>query len=278
MAAGMVAAINPCGFSLLPAYIAFFVTGERQHQRLDQRLAAAVWSAAAVTAGFVAVFVALGLLLDSLADKIRPGLPWVTVLIGAIIVIVGVATVAGRPPTMPRPAIRVVSGRNPVAMFAYGVVYALASLSCTLGPFLAVTTVAITGSVIGGLATFIAYGLGMGVVILMLAAAAAFAQAGPARRLRRFSRHAVRIGGALMVVSGLYAIWYARWELAVYGGDLRTDPIVSSGENLRLAAVRQVDSLGAPQLFLIISLTVGLIAVTARSWRPPPSDRGDAAG
>ncbi|MGH8995872.1 MAG: cytochrome c biogenesis CcdA family protein, partial [Acidimicrobiales bacterium] len=51
---GLVAAVNPCGFPLLGAYLAFFVgDGELDRSRRNLRGVAA---GASVTAGFVVVF------------------------------------------------------------------------------------------------------------------------------------------------------------------------------------------------------------------------------
>lgn len=256
LAAGMVGAINPCGFSLLPAYIGFFVTGEAAGAPLERRLLRATASAAMVTSGFVAVFVLLGVVLESVAEWIRPHLPWVTVAIGALIVLTGMAVAAGRRLPAPAPALRALAGRNPIAMFGYGIVYALASLSCTIGPFLAITAVALDRSFLGGVATYMAYAAGMGTVIFALAAAAALARPEPTRHLRRISRYAPRIGGMLMILSGGYAIWYGRWELTVYRGDLSDDLIVDAGERFRLSLVQFIETIGAARVGLLVALAI----------------------
>ena len=256
LAAGMVGAINPCGFSLLPAYIGFFVTGEAAGAPLERRLLRATASAAMVTSGFVVVFVLLGVVLESVAELIRPHLPWVTVAIGALIVLTGMAVAAGRRLPVPAPALRALAGRNPIAMFGYGIVYALASLSCTIGPFLAITAVALDRSFLGGVATYMAYAAGMGTVIFALAAAAALARPEPTRHLRRISRYAPRIGGMLMILSGGYAIWYGRWELTVYRGDLSDDLIVDAGERFRLSLVQFIETIGAARVGLLVALAI----------------------
>ena len=256
LAAGMVGAINPCGFSLLPAYIGFFVTGEAAGAPLERRLLRATASAAMVTSGFVVVFVLLGVVLESVAEWIRPHLPWVTVAIGVLIVLIGIAVVAGRRLPVPAPALRALAGRSPIAMFGYGIVYALASLSCTIGPFLAITAVALDRSFLGGVATYMAYAAGMGTIIFALAAAAALARPEPTRHLRRISRYAPRIGGMLMILSGGYAIWYGRWELAVYRGDLSDDLIVEAGERFRLSLVQFIETIGASRVGLLVALAV----------------------
>ena len=256
LAAGMVGAINPCGFSLLPAYIGFFVTGEAAGAPLERRLLRATASAAMVTSGFVVVFVLLGVVLESVAEWIRPHLPWVTVAIGALIVLTGMAVAAGRRLPVPAPALRALAGRNPIAMFGYGIVYALASLSCTIGPFLAITAVALDRSFLGGVATYMAYAAGMGSVIFALAAAAALARPEPTRHLRRISRYAPRLGGLLMILSGGYAIWYGRWELTVYRGDLSDDLIVDAGERFRLSLVQFIETIGAARVGLLVALAI----------------------
>ena len=61
-------------------------------------------------------------------------------------------------------------------MFGYGVGYAVASLSCTIGPFLAVTGAAFRGGpVLDGLMIYLAYAGGFGLLVGVLAVAVAFA-------------------------------------------------------------------------------------------------------
>ncbi len=59
-------------------------------------------------------------------------------------------------------------------MFGYGLTYAVASLSCTVGPFLAViSTTFKQGSIVSGVLAFIAYGAGMAVTVGVAALAVA---------------------------------------------------------------------------------------------------------
>lgn len=263
--AGMVAALNPCAFSLLPAYIGFFVNvdNDRTHG-LDRRLLRALGSALAVTTGFVVFFVVAGSTVGLATTGVRRNLPWVTMAVGAGVVAGGLAVVAGwRPPT-PKPTIAVGLGRGAPAMVFYGVVYALASLSCTLAPFVAVTTAALSRSAGSALLAFLAYALGMGLVISGVAFAAAVARSGPVGGLRRLSRHATRCGGLLMVASGGYAIWYGRWELSVYAGDLSSDPLVDRGERLRLALANGLERVGPVRIALVLLATFALGVLAAR--------------
>ena len=55
-----------------------------------------------------------------------------------------------------------------------------------------------------------------------------------------------------MIISGSYAIWYARWELAVYRGDLSTDVIIDTGERWRLKAITFIENVGAVRLGVML--------------------------
>ena len=263
--AGMVATFNPCGFSLLPAYIGAFVAGDHVHDRLDQRILRAVGVAAAVSVGFIVVFASVGLIIDSIAGEARRQLPWVTIVIGGLLVVAGLAMAVGWKPRLAIRGPRFSTATNsPRVMVGYGITYAVASLSCTIGPFLAVTGTALSRSTAEGLATYIAYALGMGIIILVLSVASALAHSTVANHMRRLSRIAPRIGGILMVAAGAYAIWYGRWELAVYDGNLDTDPVIETAEDIRLWFVETIQSVGSQRLALLAALAIGTVVALTR--------------
>lgn len=270
--AGMVATFNPCGFSLLPAYIGAFVTGDEVSERTDRRVLRAIGVAAAVSIGFVVVFSLVGLVIDSIAGQAQQQLPWITIVIGAVLVVIGFIMAAGWQPKLAVRGPQLSTGSNRTAvMVGYGITYAVASLSCTIGPFLAVTGAALTKSPWEAAATYVAYALGMGVIILALSIASALAHTTIAHHMRRFSEFAPRVGGVLMVLAGSYAIWYGRWELAVYDGDLSDDPVVDRIENLRLSIVAEIQRIGAGRLAIAVVITVAATIAVARLARTPTS-------
>lgn len=99
--AGMVAAINPCGFSLLPAYVSLFVGSSSRDTSVEKRLLRAVASALTVTAGFVAVFATTGLIIDRASDGIQQRLPFITIAVGTLIFFAGMAVFFGRRLALP---------------------------------------------------------------------------------------------------------------------------------------------------------------------------------
>ena len=207
-AAGMAATVNPCGFALLPAYLARFVG--QDHDPGVGAVPRAFAVSAALTAGFVVVFGLFGAVISPLAASVEKYLPWVTIVIGVALVGLGVALLAGRQLTVHLPKLER-GGRDGslASMFLFGVSYAVASLSCTIGPFLAVTSSTFgSGDVVSGIGVFVVYALGMGVVVTALTVGVALARAGLAGRLRSALPYVSRFSGALLVVAGAYVAWY----------------------------------------------------------------------
>ena len=226
IAAGMAATVNPCGFALLPAYLSAFLGSEHRAGGANA-VARALAVSAALTAGFVVVFGTFGLIVTPLALSVEDKLPWVTVVIGIGLVALGIALLAGRQPTLKIPKLqRGGSDGTLPSMFLFGISYATASLSCTIGPFLAITTTTFrSSSFIAGSAVFLAYALGMGIVIGILTVALSLAKVTVVQQFRNALPKINRIAGGLVVIAGLYVAYYGWYEIRVLNGDT-DDPIV----------------------------------------------------
>lgn len=212
--AGMVSAVNPCGFAMLPAYLGLYV-GQEQGRSPGLRLVRALRIGAAVTAGFVLLFGAVGLLLAAAGRALIGLIPWLGVAVGVILVLLGLWLLSGRHylylAAAQRLAGRLAGGRDQSARgyFLFGLAYGTASLSCTLPIFLTVVGTTLTLDSLGGSTVqFLLYGLGMGAVIMALTLSLAFFQQALARRLRRLVPVAAQAGTVLLLLSGLYILFY----------------------------------------------------------------------
>jgi cytochrome c biogenesis protein CcdA len=266
--AGLVAALNPCGFAMLPAYLALVVRGEGTGALTA--LGRAVAATAAMAVGFVVVFGAFGLLAVAAAATVQRYLPYVTVLIGIALVALGVWLLLGRQLTALTPD-RLVHQWAPTArlgsMFGYGLGYAIASLSCTVAPFLAVTGAAVGGgSVIGTLSVYLAYAAGFTLVVGVLAVATALSSAAVADRMRRILPYLNRISGILLVVVGLYVAYYGFYEVRLFtaNGDPQ-DPVIAAAGRLQGAIAGWVHQHGAWPWLAALAALVVLTAAWGRS-------------
>ncbi|MPZ88062.1 MAG: hypothetical protein GEU81_08295, partial [Nitriliruptorales bacterium] len=119
------------------------------------------------------------------------------------------------PVRLPTPA-RAGEGRSTGALFAFGLGYAVASLSCTLPVFLAVVAGTATRQSMGSaLAVFGVYAIGMALPLLALTVALALGRDTLARRVRTLGRHTNRIAGWLLLLAGTYVVLF--WTIALAG-------------------------------------------------------------
>ncbi|SEQ90326.1 cytochrome c biogenesis CcdA family protein [Lentzea albida] len=240
--AGMVATVNPCGFAMLPAYLALVARDSPMR---------AFMSGLVMTAGFVTFFGAFGLLVSPVAATLKRYLPFVTVVIGLVMVVVGVLLLLGKDLYVRLPKLQA-APKSLWSMYGYGVAFAVASLSCAIGPFLAV----VGASLQTGVVAFLAYALGMGLVVTVLAVAGSAV----APRIRKVLPHVGRIGGVVLVVVGAYVTYYGVYELRLFlAGGSPVDPVVQGIGRFQNALVQVVGALG-PWPF------VGALGVAGLWW------------
>jgi cytochrome c biogenesis protein CcdA len=270
-AAGLVAALNPCGFAMLPAYLLLVVRGQQPGER---RGLAAVGRALAATVGmalgFLTVFGLFGALTISAASTVQRYLPYATVVIGVVLVALGVWLLSGRELTAltPRPlGPRWAPDVRLGSMFGYGVSYAIASLSCTIGPFLAVTAAGLRAeSTATGVLVYLAYVAGLTLVVGVLAIAAAMTSSAVVNRLRRVLPFVNRIAGALLVLVGLYVAYYGVYELRLFNTRANPDDaVIRSAGRLQGALAGWVHQHGVlPWLLALFVLVIGAVASARR--------------
>jgi len=263
--AGLVAALNPCGFAMLPAYLALVVGGEDVGRRAA--VGRAVTATAAMAVGFVVVFGGFGVLAVSVASTVQRYLPYVTVVIGIVLVALGIWLLTGREITALRGVARgarLAPTARLGSMFGYGVSYAIASLSCTVGPFLAVTAAGLRGSAVGAAAVYVAYAAGFTLIVGVLALAAALTNSAVVDRMRRIVPYVNRISGALLVLVGSYVGYYGLYEIRLFAGmDNPDDPVIAAAARVQGAIAGWVHQHGAwPWL-----LALAVLMVAATAWR-----------
>lgn len=212
-ALGLVAAINPCGLPLLAGYLAFY-TGSAQAAR-GSRMLRSLFAGACITLGFLIVFSLLGLVVTGVQGLLTSWSAIVLIVLGALMVIIGARTLAGRPPRALLPQLPVSPGRTAAAMVGFGAAYAVGSLGCALPLFMVGVAGAFRAGFGAGAPALLAYALGMG--LLVLAAGVISAALGDSRLLRRLgpvSRALSLASDLLLIVLGLYLIVSSALELA----------------------------------------------------------------
>jgi cytochrome c biogenesis protein CcdA len=219
--AGMVASVNPCGFVLLPAYLAYYLGSDPGGGPGSRRpVLHALAVSATVAASFALLFGLAGLLAGLAADSMTSVLPWIGSAVGVGLIVLAGVLASGREVTTsfgPRmaqhlkPATR---NRGLRGYAAYGTAYGLASLGCTLPVFLGVVGISFQ---LHGLAhaigQFVLFGLGMGTVLAVLTIATAGFGDGLIRHARTLGRHIGWASAAILWLAGAYIVYY--WLTAI---------------------------------------------------------------
>lgn len=258
---GLLAAVNPCGFALLPVYLPAFARVDSRTGSPARRVVRAVGAAVLVSAGFGVVFAAVGAAVSAGLGAITRWAPWAMVAIAVAMMVIGVATLVGRPIggrlAVLAPRVRGTSMRS---MFLFGVGYGVASLACALPVFLAgVAGAFLRAGFVAGLAAFVAYAAGMATVLTVLAVAIALGR-GRAARLRRLSRYVEPLGGALLLVVGGYLAYY--W-VSLLVAPTAPSPLTGAVESAQATLAGIVDGAG---VWLGVGVASAVLLVLVGTW------------
>jgi cytochrome c biogenesis protein CcdA len=218
--AGMVSAVNPCGFTMLPAYLGLYLgTSENavatsSANRAAGQLRQALIVGLSMTAGFILLFAVVGILIGTGAQFVVDYFPWIGLAIGVMLAVAGGWLIRGGT-LYSALGERLAShigdpGRTDVrGYFLFGLSYGTASLSCTLPIFITV----IGGSIaiadfLPSVWQFVLYGLGMGSVILALTLSLAVFKTALLVWLKNAMVYVQPVSAVLMLAAGGFIVYY----------------------------------------------------------------------
>ncbi len=254
---GMLAAVNPCGFVLLPAYLLYFLGIDGGPQHISRApLQRALRVSASVSAGFLLVFLVVGTISRLFTQWIELRAKYAGFVIGLILIVLGIAMLFGWKPSFTTSMPGAKRDHSTRAMFVFGIGYAIASIGCTIG----LLTTAILGSIgtngfVSGVISITMYGLGMSLLVTALTVTLAAAKTGVARVLKRSLRYVDKVAAVFISLTGMYLTWY--WYGAISErGSLGT--VVSRVENWQNSVSLWLQRQGASRLALICAVVIAL--------------------
>ena len=216
--AGMVSAVNPCGFFMLPVYLALYLGAEERQISPPapwRRFFRALWVALVVTLGFFAVFLVCGLVVASGGLALMNLIPWLALVVAAFLMVTGVWMLFGQSLTLPSAGKIAAAIGDPrdittKGFFLFGLAYGLTSLGCALPIFLAL----IGGAVSTGKPALVArhclaYAAGSGCILVILTMAIAFVkQRLVVGALRKILPHSQKLTAFFLLAAGVYILYY----------------------------------------------------------------------
>ena len=231
LAAGLIAAFNPCGFAMLPAYLAYFL-GHELKSTPDgyQGFLNGVKVSVTLSAGFVFVFALVGILTNTLISEnsIEERAGYITLPIGIILILLGLAMIRGYQPNIKIPKLHIKNfNRQLPSIFLFGVSYAIVSIGCSAPIFfITVGSSFSRDGVINGVAVFITYALGMSIVVTFLTISLALTRTMIAKNMRRVLPYLSPISGLLLTGAGFFLASYGWWEIQVSKGNYSSNTFV----------------------------------------------------
>ena len=261
---GSIATVNPCGFALLPAYLARRLGRDGEATlNVSNALARAFAVGAVTTGGFLVVFGGIGGAVSLGAFWISSTLPWAGLIIGLALAATGLFVLAGRDVKLRLLTVNpAAAGSGLQGDFLFGVGYGVASLSCTLPVFLAVTGTAVTGGMMASVFSFVAYAFGMGTIFTALAVGVALSRGGLAAVLGRLRPYVNRAAGAILFLAGAYVA--AFWGTAIFAPELTGfGSVVLIGEDLSRALRGWLGGpMGRTATYALLAILITLLAWT----------------
>jgi len=267
--AGVLAAFNPCGFVLLPAYLASIIVGENEPEPGWKTHIRALKFSAGMTLGFIGVFGGFALLLSSVSGSIGRYLPFVTVVVGVVLILISLSLIFGQTLLLRKLANpNIAPTRSWLSQIGYGLSFALASLSCTIGPFLAITAAAIAnGNIFSTFTLFAVYAIGMGSVVLLLALSVSTTRMGLITKLKKSQGAISKFSGYFLLLVGLYESWYGWYEIRILRGDNSSDPVISFAISIQSKITQSIANVGSGVLILSITLLTALLLLVGSRKR-----------
>ncbi len=252
---GVMAAVNPCGFVLLPTYLLYYLGTElnRGDESRSTTLRRGLSVGTAVSSGFVGLFIVVGVISRAFTTVIRDNAKYAALVIGVALVVMGIAMLRGWKPPIAQPDVSIQRKRTFWNMFLFGIVYAVASIGCTIG----LLTSVILGSIgrdgfVAGVISIALYGLGMGLLVVSLTVALAFARVGLVSTVKKGFRWFDKVTAVFVILTGAYLSWY--WFAAIT--ERKSDAVMSRVEKWQTQVAEFLQDIGAVPLAIVFVLVV----------------------
>lgn len=220
-AAGLVAAVNPCGILFVPSLAAYYVGATAGNESPPwERGARALIFGTVATLGFLTLFAAVGAVFVAGGRAIASYFPIGGLAVGVGFTALGlwmILTGGSVGFASASRALGSVQVRGDVrSPYLFGLAYGVASLACTLPVFLVVVGTSLLGNdpVQAG-RQFLAYALGMGTVLTAVVVGATFFQSAVSRATRWVVPYMHELMAAVLLGTGLFVFLY--WLEALGG-------------------------------------------------------------
>ncbi|UCE73595.1 MAG: redoxin domain-containing protein [Methanomassiliicoccales archaeon] len=234
--AGIASFFSPCAFPMLPGYIAYYLRKDVEAGGKIPMKRAALSGTISAT-GIIIVYLIIGIIMVFAGTSIEEYTAFFTLIVGIILIALGVLMFTplqywkivrpfqnlwARLKGLGKKKSKEKEGKETDSittgasepgfysgLFLYGLGYGAAAAGCTAPLFIAVVLAAMAiGSFLMGILILILYTVTAALLMLAVTMAIAYFGAGAAQKLSKHTEKIKKISGAVLVVVGVYLIWF----------------------------------------------------------------------
>lgn len=267
-ATGLVAAFNPCGFAMLPAYLSYFVSLESSEEaNIGRNIFRGLVVGLTLTVGFILFFGVIGLLTSTIVSQgaIQSRLSWATFIIGILMLPLGIAMLVGYEPKLLIPRLnKGGTSRQLPSIFLFGVSFAVVSLGCTAPLFFATVVGSFESrNIWEGTLVFLTYGGGMSLIVMILTLATAIGRNEIATSMRKVLPYVSKISGGFLVLAGGFLILYGWWEIQVTRNNFDSNWFVDISQQFQTNITNWLGDVGETRVAVAIAFILWAVVLRA---------------
>jgi cytochrome c-type biogenesis protein len=242
--AGVMVFFSPCSFPMLPGYMSFYLANKKQRTgKFDETAARETLpDGLAAAAGLTGILLLIGILLIPFISIIGGFIPVLELIIGIMIAGLGIMMVMeydSEPIVRPFRNLMSIIGSSPpataakngiekiiqkywskdftfsgnsdgtrVGLFWYGVAYGSAAAGCVAPVVIGLLTASIGRGIITGLLVFLIFSFTAGMLMVGFTMLVAASESTIVDKLKASTRQIEMVGGVVMIIVGLYLMWY----------------------------------------------------------------------
>ncbi len=242
--AGVMVFFSPCSFPMLPGYMSFYLSSKKQRTgKFDEQTARETLpDGLAAAAGLMGILLLIGILLIPFISIIGGFIPVLELVVGILILSMGIvmvmeydsnmivrpfrnlmATIAGSQPMIMvksgiESSIRAITGKEfsfsdnadgtRTGLFWYGVAYGSAATGCVAPVVVGLLTASIGRGLLTGMFVFVIFSATAGALMVAFTMVVAASESTIVDKLKASTRQIEMGGGVVMVIVGLYLIYY----------------------------------------------------------------------
>lgn len=204
--AGLAAFFSPCSVSLLPGFIAYYLSKKGAAESTFAGIKQGLIFGLLAILGFFTVFGIAGGGVIYLGQQIKAYIPMLGSITGGLLIVLGISILVGKDLFLEIPDY--FHSKKDSSAYLFGIAYAVGALGCTFPLFATVLVQGINdSSIINGFTSLLAYIAGISVLMLGTTITTVLARDMLQKRIIQVMPYIKKISAAIIIFAGIYMVY-----------------------------------------------------------------------